>query len=126
MCNIKRHLAVTERSLAQRGRVVGLRSAVVSSIPDVRRGGIALSSVLLAVPVLLVARPGAGVLLLAASFVGAVAVFEGRRARTASRRREVTTPVSGISRPLVHSGQACARWELVERDGQRSLVMRWR
>jgi hypothetical protein len=105
---------------------VGLRSAVVSSFPDVRRGGIALSSVLLAAPILLVARPGAGVLLLAASFVGAVALLEGRRARTASQRREVTSPVSGLSRPLARSGQVCARWELVERDGQRSLVMRWR
>ena len=105
---------------------MGLRSTVVSTVPDVRRGGIALSSVLLAAPILIVARPGAGILLLAASFVGAVALLEGRRARTAPPRLVVTSPVSGISRPLARSGQACARWELVERDGQRSLVMRWR
>ena len=105
---------------------MGLRSAVVSSVPDVRPGGIALSSVLLAAPVLLIARPGAGVLLLAASFVGAVALLEGRRARSTSHRREATTPVSGLSRPLARSGRVYARWELVERDGQRSLVMRWR
>lgn len=106
-----------------------LRSAFVSSVHEARNGGIALSSVLLAAPLLLVAHPRAGVLFLAAAFVGAVAFVQARaqaRARDGSRGREVT-PRAAVPLPLpVHSARCRASWELVERDGHRSLVMRWR
>lgn len=102
-----------------------LRSAFVSSVPVARKGGIALASVLLAVPLFLVARPGAGVLVAAAALVGAVAFLEGR-ARGVSRRREVPPQAVVPLRLPFRSAQCRAHWEMVEHDGRRSLVMRWR
>jgi len=108
---------------------VNLISAIVSNASDARHGGVAISSAVLAAPVLLVANAGAGAILLAVSFVAVAAVLEGR-VRGAARSREVPrhvlTLVSTPSRPRAVHGGPQARWEVVERDGQRSLSMRWR
>jgi len=102
-----------------------LRSAFISLAPEHAGRGVTLSSMLLAAPVFLVGRPGAGVLLFAASFVTAVALLE-RRASATPPLRDVSYDPASPSRPLVRTGQAQGRWELAERDGSRSLVMRWR
>lgn len=102
---------------------MGLRSAFESSAVASRSRGIALSSALLAVP-LLVAHPGAATLLLAASVVGAAAFLE-RRPSTVSPVRAVPRQAPGLALVRAPSARACARWELVERDGRRFLVMRW-
>ncbi len=108
---------------------MNLLSAILSNASDARRGGVALSSALLAGPVLVIAQPGTGAILLAVSVVAVAAVLEGR-ARGAARRREGTrlglTVVSMPSRRPPPQGGPRARWEVVERDGQRSLSMRWR
>lgn len=104
-------------------------STIVSTASEARHGGVALSSLLLAAPVLLVARAGAGAILFAVSFVAVAAVLEGRT-RVGARRRELTgsglslvaAPPRSRAAPVVPR----ATWELVERDGQRSLSMRWR
>ncbi|HVP59145.1 MAG TPA: hypothetical protein VMT11_01145 [Myxococcaceae bacterium] len=107
---------------------MNLFSALVSNASDVRTGGVAVASALLATPALLVARAGPGAILLAVSFVAVAAVLEGR-ARAASRSREAPrvglSVVSASSRSRRAAGAPRARWELVERDGQRSLSMRW-
>lgn len=81
-----------------------------------------VSAALLAVP-LVVAHPGAAALLLAASLVGAVVFLEGR-SRTVPR--EVPRHAPGLAVVRVPSARVSARWELVERDGRRSLELRWR
>ncbi len=108
---------------------MNLLAAFVSNASDARRGGVALCSALLAAPILFVARPGAGAILLAVSFVAVAAVLEGR-ARGAARSRAV--PRGGLTlvstpsrRPPMHRGPRMT-WEVVERDGQRSLSMHWR
>ncbi len=81
-----------------------------------------VSAALLAVP-LVVARPGAAAVLLAASLVGAVAFLEGR-GRTVARETPRQAP--GLALVRAPSARVSARWELVERDGRRSLELRWR
>ncbi len=105
-------------------------AAIVSNALEARHGGVALSSMLLAAPALLVARAGPGAILLAVSFVAVAAALEGRVRGGAARSRELTR--SGLSlvpappRSRLAHGAPRATWELVERDGQRSLSMRWR
>ncbi|HSP19342.1 MAG TPA: hypothetical protein VLQ79_07505 [Myxococcaceae bacterium] len=78
----------------------------------------------LAVP-LLVAQPGAATLLLAASVLGA-AVFLERRPSSVSVSRRLHGGLAALAPVRPRTPQACARWELVERDGRRALEMRWR
>jgi hypothetical protein len=107
---------------------VDLPAAIFSRLSEPRSGGVALSSALLAVPVLIAGHPRAGALLLAVSAITAVALLE-RRAHAAPHAREVprlslvSSPPTRERRPA-HVGPQ-ARWEVVERDGQRSLSMRW-
>jgi hypothetical protein len=90
--------------------------------------GVALSSALLAVPVLVAGHSRAGAILLAASVVAA-AVFLERRAQAPARVSEPTArPLRLVPSPSGSHRTVAgprARWELVERDGQRSLSMRW-
>ena len=105
-----------------------LPSFILPHPSESRAGGIALSSVLLALPALVAGHARAGVILLAASVVAA-AVFLERRTHASSRAVERTArplslvPSPSRSRPA-HAGPR-ARWEVVERDGRRSLSMRW-
>lgn len=121
------HVAVTERS-QKSSADVDLPGFLLSRPSGSRLGGIALSSALLAVPALVAGHARAGVILVAASVVAA-AVFLERRAHAPARVRELAmrplalVPSSSGSR-RAHAGPR-ARWELVERDGQRSLSMRW-
>lgn len=118
-----RHETVTEPSAD-----VDLPSFLLSRLSESRTGGIALSSAVLAVPALVAGHSRAGVALLAASVVAA-AVFLERRAHASLRDRELTArplslvPSPAVSRRTVAGPQA--RWEVVERDGRRSLSMRW-
>lgn len=89
-----------------------------------RNHAVALASALLAVP-LLIAHPAVATLLLSASFIGVAVLLErwpvaGTVAREVGRQ----SPAPALVRP--RSPRACSRWELVERDGRRSLEMRWR
>ena len=102
--------------------------SVLSHATEPRARGIALSSALLAAPVLLAGYPRAGAVLLAAAAVAA-AVFVERRAQVAPRSLERSSrgltlvslpPPSRRAHPAPQ-----ARWEIVERDGKRSLSMRW-
>ncbi len=104
---------------------MNLPSFILPHPSESRAGGIALSTALLALPALVAGHAHAGVILLAASVV-ATAVFVERRTQAPTPAREL--PARTLS--LVPS--ACpartiprARWEVVERDGQRSLSMRW-
>jgi len=118
-----RHETVTEPSAD-----VDLPSFLLSRLSESRTGGIALSSAVLAVPALAAGHARAGVALLAASVVAA-AVFLERRAHAPVRDPELTArtlslvPSPAASRRRVAGPQA--RWEVVERDGRRSLSMRW-
>ena len=105
-----------------------LSAVVLSRITEPRTGGVALSSALLAVPALIAGHPRAGALLLAISAITAAVLLERRahavpRAREASRLSLVSSAPVRERRPA-HVGPQ-ARWEVVERDGQRSLSMRW-
>lgn len=105
-----------------------LPSFIVPHPSESRAGGLALSAALLAVPALVAGHARAGVVLLAASVVAA-AVFVERRTHAASRARELTSRslslVPSPSRSTKPHPALHARWEMVERDGQRSLSMRW-
>jgi hypothetical protein len=118
---LERHVAVTEPS-HEKESVVDLPSIPVS------RAAVALSPALLGVPALVAGHPAAGALLLGLSFVAAVVLLE-RRAHATPRAREVLRPglvlVPAPSRPRPAHVPPQARWELVERDGRRSLSMRW-
>ena len=105
-----------------------LPSFLVPHSSESRVGGIALSTALLALPALVAGHARAGAILLAVSAVAA-AVFVERRAHAPTRARQLparplslVTPPAGTRR--VHTGPQL-RWEMVERDGQRSLSMRW-
>jgi hypothetical protein len=107
---------------------VDLSAAIFSRLSEPRTGGVALSSALLAVPALIAGHPRAGALLLAVSAITA-AVFLERRAHAAPHAREVSR-LSLVSSPPIRERRPSqvgpqARWEVVERDGQRSLSMRW-
>src|SRR5262249_47182233 len=115
-----RHETVTEI-----GAAVNLPSFILPHASESRAGGFALSTALLALPVLVAGHARAGIVLLAASAVAA-AVFVERRTQAPSRSRQL----SARSLSLVPSARPArttpkARWEVVERDGQRSLSMRW-
>ena len=105
-----------------------LPSFILPHASESRAGGIALSSVLLALPALVAGQARAGVILLAASVV-ATAVFLERRTHASTRTGELTVrPVSLVpspSRSRPARARPRARWEVVERDGQRSLSIRW-
>ena len=119
-----RHVAVTQPSHEKRAAVDLPSTRSRTSEP--RTGGVALCSALLALPALVAGHPGAGLVLLAVSVVTA-AVFLERRTRSAAREREVPRLVP-VPAPIqirrTHVAPR-ARWELVERDGRRSLSMRW-
>jgi hypothetical protein len=107
---------------------VDLPAAIFSRLSEPRTGGLALSSALLAVPALIAGHPRAGALLLAVAAVTAVVLLE-RRAHAVPQTRE-TSRLSLVSSSPVHERRPAhvgpqARWEVVERDGQRSLSMRW-
>ena len=99
----------------------------LSHASEPRGRGIALSSALLAVPALAAFHPSGAILLAAA--VVATAIFVERRAHVAPRHLELhgrgltLVPRPARTRPAHAAPQA--RWELVERDGRRSLSMRW-
>jgi hypothetical protein len=123
----RRHVVVTERS-QKSSADVDLPAFLLSRPSASRIGGIALSSALLAVPVLVAGHARAGVMLVAASVVAAAVLLE-RRTHAPARVRELTArPLSLVpppsASPRTFAGPR-ARWELVERDGQRSLSMRW-
>jgi len=107
---------------------VDLSAVVLSRISEPRGVGVALSSALLAVPALVAGHPRAGALLLAVSAITAAVLLE-RRAHSAPHAREDSrlslVPVSAVRERRPTQGCPQARWELVERDGQRSLSMRW-
>ena len=105
-----------------------LSAAIFSRLSEPRTGGVALSSALLAVPALIAGHQRAGALLLAVSAITAVVLLERRahgvpHAREAARLSLVSSSPAPERRPA-HVGPR-ARWEVVERDGQRSLSMRW-
>jgi len=107
---------------------VELPSFMLPHPSESRAGGLALSSALFAIPALVAGHARAGVILLAASVVAA-AVFVERRTHASSRARELParslTLVPSPSRSRKAPNAPQARWEMVERDGQRSLSMRW-
>jgi len=95
---------------------VNLPSFILPRPSESRAGGIALSTALLAIPALVAGQARAGVILLAASAIAA-AVFVERRTHAP------TLSLVPSARPARTTPRA--RWEVVERDGQRSLSMRW-
>ena len=105
-----------------------LPSFLLQRLSESRTGGIAVSSAVLAVPALVAGHAGAGVALLAASVVAA-AVFLERRAHAPVRvRARGARPLSLVPSPVASRRTVAgpqARWEVVERDGRRSLSMRW-
>ncbi|HZW88835.1 MAG TPA: hypothetical protein VFF12_07130 [Myxococcaceae bacterium] len=107
---------------------MNLPSFILPHPSESRAGGLALSAALLALPALVAGHARAGVVLLAASVVAA-AVFVERRTHASSRAREVPSRslslVPSPSRSSKPHPAPQARWEMVERDGQRSLSMRW-
>jgi hypothetical protein len=115
-----RHETVTDI-----GAAVNLPSFLLPHASESRAGGFALSTVLLAIPALVAGQARAGAILLAASAIAA-AVFVERRTHSPSRSRALpartlsVVPSARPARPMPR-----ARWEVVERDGQRSLSMRW-
>jgi len=107
---------------------VDLLSAFLPNVARARTGGVAISSALLAAPAVIVARAGTGALVAAGLFVAAAVLLETRirpATRAPVRRPVALAAVPGISRgdPVLSGPRA--RWEVVERDGQRSLSMRW-
>jgi len=107
---------------------VDLLSSLVSNPSGRRTSGIAIASAVLAAPVLLVTHAGSAVFVLAASVVAAAAVYEGAarvsgRTHNGPRLTVVSPPAAFRARPT--GPQLRVRWEVVERDGQRSLSMRW-
>lgn len=92
-----------------------------------RAGGIALSSALLAVPVVAAFHLPGGIML-AAAVLATVLVVE-RRAQAAQRSLERSrrglTLVRRPARTLPVHVPPQAHWEIVERDGRRSLSMHW-
>jgi len=107
---------------------VNLPSFILPHPSESRAGGFALSTALLALPALVAGNARAGGVLLALSVV-ATAVFLERRTHARAGVRELAVRPLGLvsSVPPRRSGNPapCARWELVERDGRRSLSMRW-
>ena len=104
---------------------MNLPSFILPHPSESRAGGIALSTALLAIPALVGGQARAGAILLAASAIAA-AVFVERRTHAPARARELparTLSVVPSARPARTTPRA--RWEVVERDGQRSLSMRW-
>jgi len=95
--------------------------AIAAAAPRAR--GLVLASVVLALPGVIAARASAGSLLLAISVLVAAALLE-RRPRATLRLAEVSRP--SVPSPVRPRGGPQARWEVVERDGRRSLVMHWR
>ncbi len=93
------------------------------SVSEPRTGGVALSSLLLAAPGLVVAHAGPSAVLVTATFVLAVALLEARP-RWTSRLQPVRRPavVARVHPPVVPPRP---HWEVVERDGTRTLSMRW-
>jgi len=121
-------MAVTQRS-QNRAPTVDLPSFLLSRLSEARTGGFAVSSALLALPAIVGGHARAGAVLLAASAVAAAVFLERRtqapagvRALGASRLALLPSPSVGRRPPAGPQ----ARWELVERDGRRSLSMRWR
>jgi hypothetical protein len=98
-----------------------------SSSSQPRAGGIALSSALLAVPAVAAFHLPGGILLAAAVLATAL-VFE-RRAQVAQRSLEPSRRgLTLVRRPArTHPAHVPPRahWEIVERDGRRSLSMHW-
>jgi hypothetical protein len=92
-----------------------------------RAGGIALSSALLAVPVVAAFHLPGGILLAAA--VLATTLVVERRAYVAQRSIERSRRGLTLARRPARTHPAHvaphAHWEIVERDGRRSLSMRW-
>jgi hypothetical protein len=101
---------------------VNLLSALVSIVSDPRIRGVVLGSVVLVAPAVIAAGASAGSILLAL-FAITAAVFLERRPR-ATRRISQVTRLAPVPARLRAGPQA--RWELVEREGRSSLVMRWR
>jgi len=104
---------------------VDLLSTFRSNASEARTRGVTLSSVLLAVPALIVAEAGRGAVLAAASLVVALALLE-LRPRAPRRSMEMARLAPAPVRTRPPAAHPRARWELVERDGRRTLVMRWR
>jgi len=103
---------------------VDLLSTFRSNASEARTRGVTLS-VLLAVPALIVAEAGRGAVLAAASLVVALALLE-LRPRAPRRSMEMARLAPAPVRTRPPAAHPRARWELVERDGRRTLVMRWR
>lgn len=97
-----------------------------SSASEARTRGVTLSSVLLAVPALIVAEAGPGPVLAAACLVAALALLE-LRPRAPRRSVEMVRLAPAPVRARPPAAHPRASWELVvEHDGRRTLVMRWR
>lgn len=106
---------------------MNLPSFILPHPSESRAGGFALSTALLALPALVAGNARAGGVLLALSVV-ATAVFLERRTQGSVRAREIPRALSLVpSVPARRTGRPTprVRWEIVERDGQRSLSMRW-
>jgi hypothetical protein len=108
---------------------VDLPSFIRPHPSESRAGGLALSAALLALPALVAGHARAGAILLAAAVVAAAVFVERRTTQASSRARELPARPLSLVPPLSRSPTAHAtpqaRWEMVERDGQRSLSMRW-
>ena len=117
-----RHTTVTESS-------TDVELPPFLRLSESRSRGFAVSTALLAVPALVGGHARAGALLLAASAVAA-AVFLERRTQASLGVRELgASRLALVRSPSVDRRQRAvprAHWELVERDGRRSLSMRWR
>ena len=106
-----------------------LPSFLLSRLSESRTGGFAVSSALLAVPALVGGHARAGAVLLAASAVAAAVFLERRSQASAGVREPRASRLALVPSPsVVRRSHAVPRahWEMVERDGRRSLSMRWR
>jgi hypothetical protein len=97
--------------------------AVTSPAAESRARGVVLASAVLVLPGVIALRASAGSLLVALLGLAA-AVFLERCPRASLRITEVSRPA--VPSPVRLGSGPQARWELVERDGRRSLVMHWR
>ncbi len=101
-----------------------LRFALLLGAPAKGSSGAALGSALLALPALVAGHAGLTATFLAAMMIAGLAVLERSRQPVAPTRRP--TPSVPALRLVRGGAPVRARWEVVDRDGRRALVMHWR
>jgi hypothetical protein len=103
---------------------VDLESLAAAHLAEHRTRGIALATALLAAPVLIVGHGGPAALLLSAALISGALVLESRSSSKALAIEGIRH-LSSAPRRVARATRLRAGWQMVERDGQRVLVMTW-